>query len=198
VRKLEELIGRSDLLEVTRAVDFYKAKGLDFSSIFYQPTVAPTVGRFCQIKQDHELERSLDITTLLPLCKPALDDAKPVAATLPIHNTNRVVGTILGGEVTKRYGAQGLPDDTIQLRFHGSAGQSFGAFVPAGITMFLEGDANDYFGKGLSGGRLVIVPPKGSTFKAHENVIIGNVAFYGATGGEAFIRGMAAVRHLCA
>ena len=194
VRKLEDLVGRSDLLEMGPAVEFYKAKGLNLEPILHRPKVAATVGRFCQKQQDHGLEKSLDVTTLLPLCKPALENGDPVAATLPIRNTNRVVGTILGSEVTKRFGAKGLPDDTIQLHFHGSAGQSFGAFVPPGITLVLEGDANDYVGKGLSGGRIVVVPPKGSTFVPSENVIIGNVAFYGATGGEAFIRGMAGER----
>ena len=194
VRTVNELVGRTDLLETSAAVDFYKAKGIDLSPIFYQPPVPATVGRYCQIPQDHGLEKSLDVTTLLTMCQPALDNAEPVGVTLPIKNINRVAGTILGSEVTRRYGAKGLPDDTIQLRFHGSAGQSFGAFMPPGITMFLDGDANDYVGKGLSGGRIVVVPPKGSTFDPSENVIIGNVAFYGATGGEAFIRGMAGER----
>ncbi len=194
VRKLTDLVGRTDLLETSQAVNFYKAKGLDLEPIFYRPKVAATVGRFCQIPQDHALEKSLDVTMLLPLCKPAIENGDPVEATLPIRNTNRVVGTILGSEITKRYGAKGLPDDTIKLHFYGSAGQSFGAFMPPGITLRLDGDANDYVGKGLSGGRIVVVPPKGSTFDPSENVIIGNVAFYGATGGEAFIRGMAGER----
>ncbi len=194
VRKLTDLVGRTDLLETSSALDFYKAKGLDLGPIFFRPDVPDTVGRFCQSAQDHELEKSLDMTTLLPYCNRALERGETVEGTWPIRNTNRVVGTILGSEVTKRYGAKGLPDDTIRLRFHGSAGQSFGAFVPPGITLTLEGDANDYVGKGLSGGRIVVVPPPGSTFVPSENVIIGNVAFYGATGGEAFIRGMAGER----
>ncbi len=131
---------------------------------------------------------------MLDLCKPALDEGKRVAATLPIRNINRVVGTIVGSELTRRYGAAGLPDDTIELHFQGSAGQSFGAFVPKGMTLELEGDANDYFGKGLSGGKIIVYPPKDSTFCAEENIIIGNVAFYGATGGEAYVRGMAGER----
>ena len=134
------------------------------------------------------------MTTLLSLCEPALEHREPVRATLPIRNVNRVVGTILGSEVTRRYGAAGLPEDTIWLKFNGSAGQSFGAFVPKGITLELEGDANDYVGKGLSGGKIIVYPPAGSTFAPQENVIIGNVAFYGATGGEAYIRGMAGER----
>src|SRR5690606_17517116 len=133
---------------------------------------------YCSIEQDHGLQHSLDVTTLLPLCKPALEEGKPVRATLPIRNIHRVVGTILGSEVTRKYGSSGLPDDTIRLHFQGSAGQSFGAFVPKGITLELEGDANDYLGKGLSGGRIIVYPPKGSTFVPSENVIIGNVAFY--------------------
>jgi glutamate synthase domain-containing protein 3 len=193
-RTVNEMIGRSDRLETAKAVDFYKAGGLDLSPIFYQPDVPPTVGRYCSQPQDHALEQSLDVTTLLPLCKPALECGEKVSATLPIRNTNRVVGTILGSEVTRKYGASGLPDDTIRLHFKGSAGQSFGAFLPRGITLTLEGDANDYVGKGLSGGKLVIVPPAGSTFPPSLNVIIGNVALYGATSGEAYIRGMAGER----
>jgi glutamate synthase (ferredoxin) len=131
---------------------------------------------------------------LLELCEPALTNKQRVAATLPIKNTNRVVGTILGSEITRRYGAEGLPEDTIELHFQGSAGQSFGAFIPSGLTLELEGDANDYFGKGLSGGKVIVYPHKSATFNAEENVIIGNVAFYGATAGEAYIRGMAGER----
>ena len=143
------------------------------------------------MEQDHELEAALDNTQLLKLCKPALDSQYPVSVSLPIHNTDRVVGTILGSEITRQYGSAGLPEGTINLLFRGSAGQSFGAFVPSGVTLSLEGDANDYLGKGLSGGRIIVYPPKKSTFVAEENVIIGNVAFYGATGGEAFISGAA-------
>ena len=169
--------------------------GLDFSPIFYQPKVAPTRRpATARRPQDHGLDQALDRTTLLPLCKPALENGTPVSATLPIRNTNRVVGTILGSEVTRRYGPTGLPDDTIRLQFKGSAGQSFGAFVPRGMTLTLEGDANDYVGKGLSGGKIIVYPPAGSTFAREENVIIGNVAFYGATSGEAYIRGMAGER----
>jgi glutamate synthase (NADPH) large chain len=188
------MIGHTERLGVSEAIDHYKTRGLDLSPIFYQPPVATTVGRFCSIPQDHGLEAALDNTTLLPLCKPALDEGKPVSATLPIRNVNRVVGTILGSEVTRRFGVAGLPEDTIRLHFQGSAGQSFGAFVPPGITLTLEGDANDYVGKGLSGGKIIVYPPKGSTFDPSDNVLIGNVAFYGATGGEAYICGMAGER----
>ena len=131
---------------------------------------------------------------LLDRCRPALERGERVSVSLPIRNTDRVVGAMVGSEVTRRFGPDGLPSDTIHLRFHGSAGQSFGAFIPAGITLELEGDANDYFGKGLSGGRIILYPPEGSTFKAEENIIVGNVAFYGATRGEAYIRGMAGER----
>ena len=193
-RKLTDLIGRTDRLEVKKAVDHWKARGLDFGHILYQPEVGPEVGRFCQIRQDHGLERALDNTLLLRLCEPALERREPVRATLPIRNTNRVVGTILGSEVTRRYGEEALPEDTIQIHFKGSAGQSFGAFMPKGITWILEGDANDYLGKGLSGGKIILYPPEGSTFVPEENIITGNVALYGATGGEAYIRGMAGER----
>jgi glutamate synthase (ferredoxin) len=193
-RTVNEMIGRSDLLEMTRAVDHYKTRGLDFSGILYQPPVPAHVGRYCQIPQDHGLDKALDNTALLSLCRPAIEERKPVSATLPIRNVNRVVGTIVGSEITRRWGADGLPDDTIKLHFQGSAGQSFGAFIPRGMTLVLEGDANDYVGKGLSCGKIIVYPPAGSTFVTWENVIIGNVAFYGATGGEAYIRGMAGER----
>jgi glutamate synthase (ferredoxin) len=194
VRTVQELIGRTDKLEPRKAIDHWKAKGLDFSKILYQPDMPSTVGRFCQMEQDHGLDKALDNQVLLELCEGALTDKKKVKASLPIHNVNRVVGTILGSEVTRRHGPEGLPDDTIHLHFTGSAGQSFGAFVPKGITLELEGDSNDYVGKGLSGGRIMVYPSKKATFKAEENTIIGNVAFYGATAGEGYIRGLAGER----
>ncbi len=193
-RKFTDMVGRSDLLEMSQAVSHYKALGLDFSNILYQPKMDASVGRFQSETQDHGLAKSLDMTRLLGICRPAIEHGEPVRATVPIRNINRVAGTITGSEITKKYGPSGLPDDTIQLTFQGSAGQSFGAFVPRGMTMTLEGDANDYFGKGLSGGKLIVYPPAGSTFVPEENVIIGNVGFYGATGGEAYIRGMAGER----
>ncbi|MGG6268286.1 glutamate synthase large subunit [Leptolyngbya sp. AN03gr2] len=192
-RTLNEMVGRTDVLEPKQAIDHWKAKGLDFSKILYQPNVDPSVGLYCQISQDHGLEKSLDLSVLLELCKDAIEQGKPVKATLPIQNINRVVGTILGNEITKRHW-NGLPEDTVQLHFQGSAGQSFGAFVPKGVTLELEGDANDYVGKGLSGGKIIVYPHKASTFKASENIIVGNVAFYGATKGEAYISGIAGER----
>ena len=193
-RTIEEMVGRVDRLEARKAVDHWKAKGLDFSNILYQPDVGPEVGRFCQIKQDHGLEKSIDLTSLLEICRPAIERGEKVSAEMPIRNVHRVVGTITGGELTKKWGSAGLPEDTIQIGFKGSAGQSFGAFMPKGMTFTLEGDANDYVGKGLSGGKIIVFPPKGSTFVPEENIIIGNVAFYGATAGDAYIRGMAGER----
>jgi glutamate synthase (ferredoxin) len=194
VRTVNELIGRTDLLEPAKAVDHWKAKGIDLSPILYQPQVGPEIGRYCQIDQDHGLDKALDNEVLLDFCEPTLRDGTKVTGSFPIKNTNRVVGTILGSELTRRHGPEGLPEDTIDIHFEGSAGQSFGAFTPPGITFRLEGDANDYFGKGLCGSKLIVYPPKKSIFKPEENIIIGNVAFYGATNGEAYIRGMAGER----
>jgi glutamate synthase (ferredoxin) len=193
-KQMNKMIGRTDRLEVKAAVDHWKAKGLDFSKILYQPEVPTDVGRFCMISQDHGLERALDNTVLLKLCEPAIERKEKVVAALPIRNVNRVVGTIVGSEITRRWGAEALPEDTIEIHFTGSAGQSFGAFMPKGMTFHLEGDANDYVGKGLSGGKIIVYPPDGSTFVPEENIIVGNVAFYGATAGEAYIRGMAGER----
>jgi glutamate synthase (ferredoxin) len=192
--QMNKMIGRADRLEVKKAVDHWKAKGLDFGKILHQPDVPTDVGRFCQIAQDHGLEKALDNTVLLKLCEPAIERKEKVVATLPIRNVNRVVGTIVGSEITRRWGAEGLPEDTIEINFTGSAGQSFGAFMPKGMTFTLEGDANDYVGKGLSGGKIIVYPPQDSTFVPQENIIIGNVALYGATGGEAYICGMAGER----
>ncbi|HXT11625.1 MAG TPA: glutamate synthase large subunit [Candidatus Angelobacter sp.] len=194
VRKLEDMIGRTDKLVPWKAIEHWKAKGLDITPILHQPEDCEDTARFRQIAQDHGLEKSLDITRLLNICEPAIERGERVHADLPIRNVNRVVGTIVGSEVTKKHGLNGLPDDTIHLKFHGSAGQSLGAFMPRGMTIELEGDANDYTGKGLSGGRIIVYPPAGSTFVAEENIIIGNVALYGATSGEIFVRGMAGER----
>jgi glutamate synthase domain-containing protein 2/glutamate synthase domain-containing protein 1/glutamate synthase domain-containing protein 3 len=193
-RTVEEMIGRVDKLEPRKAIAHWKTKGFDLSNVLYQPDVGPGVGRYCQIPQDHGLEKSLDVTNLLELCKPAIERGEKVSAELPIRNVNRVVGTITGSEVTRKWGAKGLPEDTINLKFNGSAGQSFGAFMPKGMSFMLEGDANDYCGKGLSGGKIIVRPPAQATFIAEENNIIGNVALYGATAGEAYFRGMAGER----
>jgi glutamate synthase (ferredoxin) len=193
-RTINEMIGRTDKLAPRKAIEHWKAKGLDFTSILQRPDVWPEVIRYRQIDQDHGIAKSLDVTRLLDICEPAIERGERVHADLPIRNVNRVVGTITGSEVTKKWGPTGLPEDTINLKFTGSAGQSFGAFIPKGMTLELEGDANDYLGKGLSGGKIIVYPSKGSTFVAGENIIIGNVAFYGATSGEAFICGMAGER----
>jgi glutamate synthase (ferredoxin) len=193
-RKFTDMIGRTDRLEPSQAVDHWKAKGLDFSNILYQPQVPDEIGRFKQMDQDHGLDKALDNTTLMKICEPALFKGEKVVAEVPIQNINRVVGTIVGSELTRRYGPGGLPDDTIRIKFKGSAGQSFGAFMPNGMTWTLEGDANDYIGKGLSGGKIIVYPPPQSPFVPEENIIIGNVAFYGATKGEAYIYGVAGER----
>jgi glutamate synthase (ferredoxin) len=193
-RTMDEMIGRVDRLNVRPAVEHWKAKGLDLSTILYEPVMPPDVARRCVTTQDHGLERSLDATTLIPSCRDAIDHAKPVELSLPIRNVHRTVGTTLGYEITRRWGGEGLPDHTIRIRFRGSAGQSFGAFVPRGVTLTLEGDANDYWGKGLSGGRLIVFPPREATFVPEQNIVVGNVALYGATSGEAFVRGVAGER----
>jgi len=193
-RTVDEMIGRTDMLEARKAVDHWKAKYVDLSPLLYRPQVPPEVVNHAHIAQEHGLENSLDRQVLLELCKPALERNERVEANLPIRNVHRVVGTQVGSAVTRRCGPGGLPDDTIHLRFHGSAGQSFGAFIPHGMTLELEGDSNDYIGKGLSGGRIIVYPPAGSTFAPEENILIGNVAFYGATEGEAYIRGVAGER----
>jgi glutamate synthase (ferredoxin) len=193
-RSIDEMVGRSDRLEMNAAITHWKARNLDFSEMLYQMDSDDEGGPRTKTKQDHGLEKSLDNRILLDLCKPALENRQPVRAELPIRNVNRVVGTILGSEITRAYGAQGLPEDTIQLQFKGSAGQSFGAFIPNGLTLLLEGDSNDYVGKGLSGGKIIVYPPNGSTFTPEESVIIGNVAFYGATSGQAYINGKAGER----
>jgi glutamate synthase domain-containing protein 2/glutamate synthase domain-containing protein 1/glutamate synthase domain-containing protein 3 len=193
-RTVDEMIGRVDRLDVEPAVEHWKARGLDFSAILYRPPVGPEVAIRKVVEQDHGLDRSLDLTTLLPMCMGALEGREPVDIRLPIRNVNRTVGTILGSEITRRHGAEGLPDDTIRIHFTGSAGQSFGAFLPRGVTLTLEGDSNDYIGKGLSGGKIIVSPPREATFPAEENILVGNVVLYGATSGEAYFRGVAGER----
>ncbi|MEI8201220.1 MAG: glutamate synthase large subunit [Eubacteriales bacterium] len=193
-KTVDEMIGRTDMLRADNAVDFWKARGLDLSCLLYQPNLDSSIERHCTKTQDHKLEETLDQQILIPLCQSALEQGKPVRVSLPVRNVNRVVGTQLGSEVTRKYGAKGLPDNTIDVLFKGSAGQSFGAFIPSGITLRLEGDSNDYVGKGLSGGRIAVFPDAASTFVPQDNIIIGNVAFYGATSGEAYINGVAGER----
>ena len=193
-RTFNEMVGRSDRLQPRRAIDHWKARGIDLSPLLHRPQVAPGVGSYCQVEQDHGLDRALDNTRLLDLALPRLERGLNVRETLRIENSNRVVGTILGSEITRRYGPEGLPEDRVHLTFEGSAGQSFGAFIPAGMTLVLAGDSNDYVGKGLSGGKIIVKPPAGSAFAPEDNVIVGNVAFYGATGGSAYVSGVAGER----
>ncbi|SPF53742.1 glutamate synthase, large subunit [Candidatus Desulfosporosinus infrequens] len=193
-RTINEMVGRTDRLKTKEKIKHWKAMNLDLSRILYQPYAGADVSRFNTQSQNHLLEKSLDIKKLLRMCQPALEDQKPIRAKLKINNVDRVVGTIVGSEISKRYGTAGLPEDTIKLTFVGSAGQSFGAFIPKGMSLELEGDANDYLGKGLSGGKIVVYPPKTSDFVPEKNILIGNVAFYGATSGEAYINGIAGER----
>lgn len=193
-RTINEMVGRSDRLKTKETIKNWKAKHLDLSQILYQPYAGADVKRFNTQAQNHILEKSMDIKKLLRICKPALENQKPIRAKLQINNVDRVVGTIIGSEISKRYGEKGLPEDTIKLTFVGSAGQSFGAFTPKGLSLELEGDSNDYLGKGLSGARIVVYPPKKSDFKPEKNILIGNVAFYGGTSGEAYINGIAGER----
>ncbi|MFC0772456.1 glutamate synthase large subunit [Terrimonas alba] len=192
-KTINEMVGQVENLEVRENVTHWKYKKLDLSPILYKEPASPYTGLYCQEEQDHGIENVLD-WKLLEAAKPALESQQKVKAEFNIINTDRTAGTILSNEITKKYKAAGLPDDTIHFKFTGTAGQSFGAFNTKGITLEIEGDANDYFGKGLSGARLIIYPDKKATFTPEENSIIGNVAFYGATGGEAFIRGKAGER----
>ena len=187
-RSLQEAIGRVDMIDTRRAVDHWKAQGLDISPILAVPQNPYGQTPHASVGQDHGLDEALDVE-LIARSRAAIDDGTPVAFDMPIKNVNRTTGTMLGHEVTKKWGGRGLPDGTISIAFTGSAGQSFGAFVPAGIEMRLAGDANDYVGKGLSGGRIVVRPADDSPLTAEENVIAGNVIGYGATSGEIFIRG---------
>ncbi|WLR50818.1 glutamate synthase large subunit [Bacillus tianshenii] len=193
-RTINEMIGRTDVLEANTAINHWKAKGIDLSALLHQPEVPETVGKYAMIEQDHQLDEKLDTQELIPLCKKAIENKEPVEATTSIRNINRVTGTILGSEITRRYGAEGLPEDTIRLTFRGSAGQSFGAFIPRGMTLRLIGDANDYVGKGLSGGKIIVHSSPKSTFVPETNTVIGNVSLYGAASGEAYIYGAAGER----
>jgi len=194
VRTVNEMIGRVDLLDTDIAIDHWKAKGLDLSAILRpaEKIFPDTEVHQCML-QDHGLDKALD-NELIKLAAPALENGEKVYIEHQIINTNRVVGTMLSNEVAKHHGEGLLPDDTINIKLHGSAGQSLGAWLARGITITVEGDANDYVGKGLSGGKIILYPPRNSTFVAEENIIAGNVNLYGATGGEAYIRGIAAER----
>ncbi|WP_328322818.1 glutamate synthase large subunit [Kribbella sp. NBC_00382] len=192
-RTLDEAIGHAEVLDIKRAVDHWKADGLDLSPILHVPSLPEGAARHQTVKQDHGLDKALD-NELIRICAPAIDNGEPVRAQLAIRNVNRTVGTMLGNAITKKYRAAGLPDGTIDLTFTGSAGNSFAAFVPRGVTLRLEGDANDYVGKGLSGGRVVIRPDRDARFDAADQIIAGNVIAYGATSGELFINGGAGQR----
>jgi glutamate synthase (NADPH/NADH) large chain len=192
-RSLDEAIGQAEMLDMRKAIDHWKADGLDLSPILHVPTEVVGKPRRRVVAQDHGLEAALDVQ-LMEMCELAIERREPVRASVAIRNVNRTVGTMLGSTVTRAYGGQGLPDGTIDITFQGSAGQSFGAFVPAGITLRLEGDANDYLGKGLSGGRITLRPDRRSTFAAEDNIIAGNVIAYGATSGEIFVRGQVGER----
>jgi glutamate synthase (NADPH) large chain len=192
-RSIAEAVGQTEVLDVDAAVHHWKTKGLDLRPVFHKPEVPAGAARHCTARQDHGLERALD-NTLIQLSEGALASGDKVRLDLPVRNVNRTVGTMLGYEVTKRWGADGLPDDTIDITLTGSAGQSFGAFLPPGITLRLVGDSNDYVGKGLSGGRISLRPDPEAPFAAEDNIIAGNVILYGATGGEVYIRGMVGER----
>ncbi|MFA4943103.1 MAG: glutamate synthase large subunit [Lentisphaeria bacterium] len=192
-RTLDEMVGHSERLDMRAAIAHWKAKGLDFSRILHRPEVPATVGTRCTRPQDHGLDQALD-NRLIELARPALEAGQKVELDVRIRNVNRTLGTMLSSQISKHYGADGLPAGTITVRCSGAAGQSFGAFGAKGLTLTVEGDANDYFGKGLSGARLAVFPPREATFTAEENIIIGNVALYGATSGEAYIRGIAGER----
>ena len=189
------MIGHVERLSQKTVSGNWKAKEVDLSSLLYQPKICSNdYERYHNEMQDHELYKTLDMNTLLKLCEPAIKDGKKIEAKLEITNINRVTGTILSSEIARAHGEEGLPEDSIKLNFVGSAGQSFGAFLAPGVTMKLEGNSNDYIGKGLSGGKIIVVPRKEAKFIPSENVIIGNVAFYGAIKGEAYIRGTAGER----
>ena len=198
IRTVDEMIGHVEHLsqkKLNRAAVNWKAKNVDLSALLYTPMMCSTQNQRCfNTPQDHELEKALDMNTLLRISRPAIYEGKKVCAKMEIKNTNRVTGTIISSEIARVHGEKGLPEDSINLDFVGSAGQSFGAFLAPGITMRLEGDCNDYMGKGLSGGKIIVIPRKEATFKADENVITGNVAFYGAIYGESYISGVAGER----
>jgi glutamate synthase domain-containing protein 3 len=192
-RSVNEMVGRVDCLVQRQDIVHWKASGIDLSAVLYNPPVPSHVGRRCMEAQDHGLDQALD-RKLIELAHESIEHRTPVALSMPIRNIHRTVGSMLSGEVARRYGSAGLPEDTISIQFTGCAGQSFGAFLAKGITLTLEGDGNDYVGKGLSGGRVIIYHPRKSEFVPEENILVGNVCLYGATSGEAFFGGMAGER----
>jgi glutamate synthase (ferredoxin) len=192
-RTIDEMVGRVDMLDVRDVSEHWKAKGVDLSAILHKPDVDPEVPIRCVTTQDHGLDKALD-NEIIRRCLPALERREPVRFAMPLRNVNRTVCTMLSAEVSRRHGQDGLPPDTIHIKFNGSAGQSGCAWLAPGITVEIEGDANDYFGKGISGGRVIVYPPKTATFVAEDNIIVGNVSMYGATGGEVFLRGQAGER----
>src|SRR5262249_16312892 len=192
-RKLNELIGRTDLLDLRKGIEHWKAKGLDFAKVFHMPKMPPEPAVYPCEKQDHGLDKALD-NRLIELAGPALERGEKVTIEMPIRNINRTVGTMLSNEIARRYGHDGLPDETIHVRFAGSAGQSFGAFLAKGVWLDLIGDTNDYCGKGLSGGRISVQPTPKCRGEPTENIITGNVVLYGAIAGGAYFRGVAGER----
>jgi len=193
IRSFNELIGRADLLDKSRAISHWKAKGLDFSKIFYMPDMADNEPRYQVLTQDHGLDKALD-HKLIAQAKPAIERGEKVSFISPVKNLNRTVGAMLSGEVAKKYGHEGLPDDTIHIQLQGTAGQSCGAFLAHGVTLDLVGEGNDYVGKGLSGGRIIVRPNTEFRGRAVDNIIIGNTVLYGAISGEAFFNGVAGER----
>ncbi|MGZ8393510.1 MAG: glutamate synthase large subunit [Nitrospira sp.] len=192
-RTINEMVGRVDKLKIQKAVDHWKAKGLDLTPLLKMPEVGPEVPRYCVQKQDHGIADILD-HKLIELCQPAIERGEKVTLDLPIRNLNRTVGTMLSSKIAKKYGLEGLPADTITIKFNGSAGQSFGAFLSRGITLILEGESNDYIGKGLSGGKIIVYPPKNALYTPEETILVGNTSLYGGTQGEAYFYGMAGER----
>ena len=192
-RNVNEMVGRADKLEPRKAIEHWKAQGIDLTNLLHRPQVPGWVATYRREDQEHGLDDVLD-RKLIALSQEALNKGTRVSLNLPVHNSDRTVGAMLSGEVSKRYSEEGLPEGTIDITFDGSAGQSFGAFLAKGVSLTLKGDSNDYCGKGLSGGSIVVYPPEGSSFVPEENIIVGNVALYGATGGTAFFRGIAGER----
>jgi glutamate synthase domain-containing protein 3 len=191
--KVDDMVGRVDYLERAKDIEHWKAKEVDLSAILYRPDVGPEIATHCMTEQDHGLATKID-NKLVELAKPAIESGQKVKIEMPIRNIDRTATTMLSAEVSRKYGIEGLPRDTVQIKFAGSAGNSFAAFLAPGVSIELEGDANDYFGKGLSGGRIAVYPPKSSTFVPEENIIVGNVSLYGATSGEVYVRGLGGER----